>query len=238
MFSKRLVGRLAVLSALAGATCVVPAQAAMADQLQEATQMASRPYPPRASLTTPFALAHGRSPYQRVQYRGEVTVGSDGNGVTAARFPTTIDGHDVRYVLVVDNGCSPTVPAARRTTACPAAVANLQVSLNEAVVFQTGALQEARHDIALNAVDGTSNTVVFAASGTPGAAARMRILAVRTTGPWRMSSMNTSFLALQDSYAQAAASNLTIEPVVEPNDHEQRPRTLTRAARSSRPDTT
>lgn len=42
MFSKRLVGRLAVLSAPAGATCIVPAQAAMADQLQETTQMESR----------------------------------------------------------------------------------------------------------------------------------------------------------------------------------------------------
>jgi hypothetical protein len=41
MFSERLAGRLAVLGALAGATCIVPAQAAMALQLPEAAQMES-----------------------------------------------------------------------------------------------------------------------------------------------------------------------------------------------------
>jgi hypothetical protein len=204
MFSKRLVGRLAVLSALAGATCVVPSQAAMADQLQEATQMESSPFS-RASVVTPFARAHGRTPKHGVQYHGEVTVDRDGNGVTAARFPTTHDGQDVRYFMVVDNGCSPTVGPTRSAAACPAAVANLQVSLNDAVVFQTGGLERTqRHDIALNAIalhalGADDNRIVISAHGMPGAAARVRILAVRTTGARRMSSMNMWFLALQSA---------------------------------------
>jgi hypothetical protein len=74
MFSKRLVGRLAVLTALAVVTSALPAQAAMARQ--------------------------------GVQYRGNGKSGSDGYGVTAKRFPTTLKGRDGRYVLLLDNPAS------------------------------------------------------------------------------------------------------------------------------------
>ncbi len=44
-------------------------------------------------------------------------VGEDGNGVRAARFATTVAGSDVRYVLLIENGCAghrsrPTMPGA------------------------------------------------------------------------------------------------------------------------------
>jgi hypothetical protein len=111
----------------------------------------------------------------RVQYGGRVRVGADGNGVTAARFATTLAGDDVRYVLVLDTDCNP--------TRCRPPVEQLDVNLNNALVLHTTHLDaKARHDIALNAIGADENHITVTASGSPGAGARVHILAVRTPG--------------------------------------------------------
>ncbi len=109
-------------------------------------------------------------------YRGAVTVGADGNGVRADRFATTVAGRGVRYVLLIENGCAGTDPARR----CPAPVRGLTVTLNEDVVFQNDdEFRKARLQIPLNPVETELNSLVLAARGAPGSAARVRILAIR-----------------------------------------------------------
>ena len=109
-------------------------------------------------------------------YRGAVEVGADGNGVRAARFATTVAGRDVRYVLVVENGCA----GSNAVRPCPAPVRGLTVTLNEDVVFQNDdEFREARLQIALNPDEADDNSLVLAAKGAPGSGARVRILALR-----------------------------------------------------------
>jgi hypothetical protein len=111
----------------------------------------------------------------RVQYGGRVRVGADGNGVTAARFATTLAGDDVHYVLVLDTDCNP--------TRCRPPVEQLDVNLNNALVLHTTDLDTtARHDIALNAIRADENLITVTAGGSPGAGARVHILAVRIPG--------------------------------------------------------
>ena len=94
----------------------------------------------------------------------------------ADRFATTVAGRDVRYVLLIENGCAGTDPARR----CPAPVRGLTVTLNEDVVFQNDdEFRKARLQIPLNPVETELNSLVLAARGAPGSAARVRILALR-----------------------------------------------------------
>ena len=111
-----------------------------------------------------------------VQFRGAVVVGSDGNGALAAPFPTTVEGEAVHYVLIVENGCDP----GAATISCPPPVSSIRIILDDDVVFQTDApFARERVPVALNDVGGGPNQLVVAAAGTPGAAARVAILAVR-----------------------------------------------------------
>jgi len=110
-------------------------------------------------------------------YRGAVKVGEDGNGVEVGSFPTTLGGIAVRYVLVVENGCTGTDPVR-----CPAPVSELTVTLNDEVVFQNDDdFAEARRRVALNSVEAEDNQLVIAANGAPRSAARVLIIAIRHT---------------------------------------------------------
>src|SRR5262245_2219365 len=127
-----------------------------------------------AVAAAPVASAH--RPQVGVLYRGAVVVGEDGNGVTAERFPTTAAGSDVRYLLVVENGCADGDPPAGP---CPAPVTGLTVTLNDDVVFQNDEpFTSARQEIVLNPAAGELNSLVLAARGAPGSTARLRILAL------------------------------------------------------------
>lgn len=111
----------------------------------------------------------------RIEFRAPVEVGADGNGVLAAQFPTTVGGEDVRYFLIVENGCEsdPTL------TPCPAPVESLSVTLNQEVVFDMqGPFGHERVPVALSAL-GSGNSIAAAATGQPGSAARVTVLAVR-----------------------------------------------------------
>ncbi len=116
------------------------------------------------------------TPTQNVlQYRGHVVVGDDGNGVTAASFPTTVGGELVHYWMVIENGCRPGTP-----DPCPPPVDGISITLNGAVVFQTNdVFHLERVEVALNRVGGDPNGIVIAATGVRGAAARVAILAHR-----------------------------------------------------------
>ena len=98
----------------------------------------------------------------------------------SARFATTLAGNDVRYALLIENGCATSDPA--RT--CPAPVTGLTVTLNEDVVFQNDdAFSKARSEITLNPAGTQLNSLVLAARGAPDSAARVRILAIRAAPP-------------------------------------------------------
>lgn len=110
-----------------------------------------------------------------VQYRGNVVVGAHGNGVTAASFPTTVGGEAVRYAMIVENGC-------RQDAAnpCPPPVDGASITLNDSVVFQNDdVFHFERMEVALNPVGGDPNSIVIAATGVPGALARVAVLALR-----------------------------------------------------------
>lgn len=109
-----------------------------------------------------------------LQYEGDVLVENDGNGVTAAQFPTTVDGNKTRYVLVVENGCKLGVPKCKYPL-----VTGITITLNDDVVFD-GAAPGTREtlEIALNPVGSEENSVVLAARGEPGSRARVHIAAI------------------------------------------------------------
>jgi hypothetical protein len=114
-----------------------------------------------------------------LQYRGAVVVGADGNGVTAAQFPTTVAGDDVHYAMVVETGCPQDPNASGTTRPCPPAVGAISITLNDGVVFQTtDAFQFERVQVALNGL-GQQNHIVISAGGIEGAAARVAVLALR-----------------------------------------------------------
>jgi hypothetical protein len=103
-----------------------------------------------------------------------VSVGADGNGVTAARFATTLAGDGVRYVLVLDADCNP--------TRCAPPVKQLDVNLNNALVLHATDLDtQARRVIALNAIGAEANQITITATGSPGAGDRIHILALGRT---------------------------------------------------------
>ena len=119
-------------------------------------------------------------PLHRLVHRDRVAVEEDGNGVQAARFATTVAGKDVRYALLIENGCASSDPA----RPCPAPVRGLTVTLNDDVVFQNDdAFTKARSEITLNPAGTQLNSLVLAARGAPGSAARVRIIAIRVAPP-------------------------------------------------------
>jgi hypothetical protein len=101
-----------------------------------------------------------------LQYEGRVTVGDDGNGVTVDQFPTTVAGDKVRYFLRVgiDGDAAP--------------VTGLTVTLNEDVVFQSED-DVPRVEVALDPIGPSMNSIVAAAHGSAGSAARVVIVAVQ-----------------------------------------------------------
>jgi hypothetical protein len=126
-------------------------------------------------LAPAFGAPDESPPLQHIlQFRGQVAVGSDGNGVLAERFATTADGPEVSFVLYIDDALGTGGPA-------PPPVSGLTITLNDDVVFQ---LDEASHlpvrvQVGLNPVGRELNSIVLAAHGAPGAAARVSVLAVR-----------------------------------------------------------
>lgn len=134
------------------------------------------------SLTQPV-WAQDESPPLRhlLQHQQRVVVGADGSGASAARFPTTVGGEDVHYVMLVETGCPADDPASTgNTEPCPPPVNSLQITLNDDVVFQTTDMfRIERVRVALNPVGGELNSVVMTAGGVEGAAARLAIFALQ-----------------------------------------------------------
>lgn len=111
----------------------------------------------------------------RVQFHAPVPVDGSGQGQVAASFPTTVAGEDVEYFLVVENGCGPS----GGSTPCPPPVDSLTVTLNQTVVFdEQGPFAHARRPVALNPLN-AANDIVASATGAPGSAVRVAVLAVR-----------------------------------------------------------
>ena len=111
----------------------------------------------------------------RVQFHAPVVVDGSGQGQVAASFPTTVAGEDVRYFLVVENGCGPS----GGSTPCAPPVDTLSVTLNQNVVFdEQGPFGHERRPVALNPL-GAGNDIVATATGAPGSAVRVAVLAVR-----------------------------------------------------------
>jgi hypothetical protein len=146
-----------------------------------------------------FAATGGEEPpMQRLaQFRGPVVVGADGNGVLADQFQTTADGPEVRYVLNIDaalgTGGHPGPPPVR----------GLTITLNDDVVFQNDdpLPDSVRVEVALNPVGSQLNSIVLAARGEPGSAARVSVVAVRPAPvsfggqsilPWAVSDVHAS----------------------------------------------
>jgi hypothetical protein len=137
-----------------------------------------------ADANTPAALRDGAArsaaPGTEVGlvYRDDVQVDEDGNGVQSAQFATTVAGPNVRYLLVVENGCATAGP-------CSAPVNGLTVTLNDDVVFQNDdEFTQERVEVALNPVDARDdNTLALAARGNPGSQARVRIIALQPKPP-------------------------------------------------------
>jgi hypothetical protein len=99
------------------------------------------------------------------QFEGLVVVGPDGNGWVAARFPTTADGDNVTFYLVIR-------PDER--------VKALGVTLNgEVVLLKASAFAEERHEVALHLVGTTDNEIMVSAEGVRGATAHFAIVALR-----------------------------------------------------------
>ena len=156
------------------------------------------------------AMADGNpdgSPLETVvQLRDTVVVGEDGNGVISARFPTTVAGDEVRYAIVVENGCA---SSQAQPGPCPPPVTGLTITLNEDAVFQNDdEFQQERFAVALNPVGSQLNSIVGAARGAPGSAARFTVLAVRPADvpfggrsllPWAVTSaLDRTFLTVHN----------------------------------------
>jgi len=129
------------------------------------------------------AVATGAVSVEDLQYEGRVVVTADGNGMVVTRFPTTVDGEEVKYYLDVQNGCG----AGSEPTsdeACPPPVKALNVTLNGEVVFQkASSFATERVEIALHLAGTSDNEVMVSADGERGAAARFAIVAVRPATP-------------------------------------------------------
>jgi hypothetical protein len=123
------------------------------------------------------APASAATPERQLAFRGAVVVEPDGNGVTAATFGASSNG-DVRYGLVIENGCR--AGGGASPGPCPPGVGRLTVSLNEQVVFQSDrGFEVHRAALPRDAVAAAGNRLVITATGSPGAAARVAIVATR-----------------------------------------------------------
>lgn len=141
------------------------------------------------SLVLSAALVAGapaRSAASSVQFSGRVLVGPDGNGVTAATFPTTQEGELVHAFLIVSNGCKGTRPQCRNGPP----VQSLQVVLNGDVVFSTdsGIAETEVGGVALRPVGGSPNLITVSANGDPGNSARFVVVtrnpSLQPVGGW------------------------------------------------------
>jgi hypothetical protein len=179
---------------LAGGTLIGPPAAAMADGNPDG--------PPLETV---------------VQNRDTVVVGEDGTGVVSARFPTTVGGDEVRYVIVVENGCA----AQPQPEPCPAPIRGLTITLNEDVVFQNDdEFSQERSAVALNPVGSELNSLVMAAKGAPGSGARLAVLAVRPASvsfggrsvlPWAVTSaLERTFLTVHNAGPAEIAFRLVL----------------------------
>lgn len=128
------------------------------------------------------AAAEAPASIEDLQYEGRVVVTADGNGMAAARFPTTVDGEEVTYYLDVQNGCSAAFDLAG-TGSCPTPVKALNATLNGEVVFQKTTFAVERVEVALHLVGTSDNEIMVSADGERGAAARFAIVAVRPATP-------------------------------------------------------
>ena len=115
-------------------------------------------------------------PLHRLLHRDRVT---SRRTETACRRPASrppLLGTNVRYALLIENGCASSEPA----RPCPPPVTGLTVTVNDDVVFQNDdAFTKARSEITLNPAGTQLNSLVLAARGAPGTAARVRIIAIR-----------------------------------------------------------
>jgi hypothetical protein len=77
--------------------------------------------------------------------------------------------------MIIENGCPPNAP-----DPCPPPVGAASITLNGSVVFQNDdVFRFERVEVALNPVGGDPNNIVIAATGAPGSAARVAVLALR-----------------------------------------------------------
>ncbi len=125
-------------------------------------------------LVTSAASAPVATAQPRLVYRDAVTVGADGNGVTAASFDA-LPRQNLRYTLEVVSGCPEPegIPSQ-----CPPPVGVLEVSINGETVFAAdGTIEPDRVAIPVEALSLEDNELVITAAGNPHSAARIRILA-------------------------------------------------------------
>ena len=128
-----------------------------------------------------------------------VVVGNDGNGVVSRQFPTTAEGPEVRYVLYIDDalgtGGHPAPPRVR----------GLTITLNDDVVFQNDEElpPSVRVEVPLNPVGTQLNSIILAAKGEPGSAARVASVAVRPA-PVPFGGLSILPLAMSDTHASTS----------------------------------
>jgi hypothetical protein len=154
-----------------------------------------------AALGLPVCLALGtaarggdddcRPGRRKLLHRHTVVVGHDGVGSAAATFETRVGGDGVRYVLVVE--CR---PCGRRSAAGERhrqrSIDTLEVALNGAVVFETrSGCHREQVPVALNPVGGPANTFAVRATGSPGARAKVSVVAFIPRGGHADPSCNT-----------------------------------------------
>ena len=106
-------------------------------------------------------------------FEGTVRVGNDGNGVSAATFAAPAP--DLRYALVVDNGCRSGDPG--ESTPCPAGVSTLTISINDQVVFQRNEDFTRGTAVIRTPIRGNDNRMLISAGGGAGSVARIRLIA-------------------------------------------------------------
>jgi len=119
---------------------------------------------------------------RRVLYREGVVAGAQGTATTSASFDTKLAGAGVRYVVLVRCPRSHH-HALVRGHRCPAAATHATVTLNGALVFETGAVCTRDSIVVpLRPVTGPANTIVTTVTGPPGARIDVTVLALRSGG--------------------------------------------------------
>ncbi len=115
---------------------------------------------------------------ETVEYRGDVTFEG---GTLNDTFPTTVEGDNVRYMLVVKNGCQPDEPPPDGTggPTCPHPADEITVVLNGKTFKFQRELRREGVPVALNPVGGDANTVdAFISAGKIGDGFRFVVLAI------------------------------------------------------------